>query len=566
MAVAKKLDELQIQTLQTREEAREGAHQTREEARQIREEARQIRAAVAKLEARQLLSSPSRAELGRSIWEACQSKSEGIAEAVRHSSPTPFLSPEDHLALKAQYKLHSGSQENVWVALLTPRLMELVATLSPNKVLVNSELIGWIRTEAEVKDFFQKPDLFVCDPVAFLRGEAPRTSDKSSASSKYAASLRTDAFLFGSCAWPLRDAVLCLFEAKVKIDLHEAIGEVFSKAQNLLRGTTMAALKCCLFDMEVMYLLSFTSTGLLSSQRFPLHAPGSFQAIANFVLPPSAVEPGWLRTTRQLCAAFNVAPVLGAAFLGSGAHGKVFRVQSLSAAMPASSSAACLSASAASVVTTESASSARPASTFALKVVDRRHQDSLDAEHLKLQRLLSSAPSRLTCLPSFVSPVVSHATDRSGEPLGSGLLLQPVGEWVWAQRPSNSQSVFSEVLDALLQLHQFGVVHGDARLENLVRVDGGRLVWIDFRECQIQAEQELQRWWDLRTCLQNFARHHHRSTMEDTAFGALRSQYAAVGAALSHSAWEDFKRAAWKEVIKLPSVTCTHDGRTAVAN
>jgi len=544
-AVVKKLDMLHLE-----------AHEARAEARQTREEARQIRAAVAKLEAGQFLSSPSRAELGRSIWEACQSKTEGIAAAIRSSSPAPLLSLEEHAALKAQYKANSGSKENAWVALLTPRLTDLVATLSPPKVLVNSELIGWIRTEAEVKDFFQKPDLFVCDPVALLRGDPPRVTDQSSASSRFAASLRTDAFLFGSCAWPLRDAVLCLFEAKVQIDLHEALGEVFSKAQNLLRGTATAALKCCLFDMERMYLLTFTSTGLLSSQRFALHAPGSFQAVADFVLPSSAREPGWLRTMRQLCAAFDVAPVLGAAFLGAGAHGKVFRVQSLSAA-----------ASAPAVPTAGSASSfsQQPASTFALKVVDRRHQDSLDAEHLKLQRLLgssfNSSSTTCTCLPSFVSPTVARATDLSGEPLGSGLLLQPVGEWVWAQRPSNCQTVLYEVLAALLQLHQSGVVHGDARLENLVRADGGRLVWIDFRECQIEAEQELQCWWDLRTCLHNFARHYHRSAVEDGAFEALRAQYAAVcsasshdssgtgGPLQSHRAWDDFKRAAWKAVV-----------------
>ncbi len=522
-AIAKKLDELQV-------------------------EARETRAAVAKLDAGQLLSSPSRAELGRSIWAACQFKTEGIAEAACNSSPTPLLSLDDHVELKAQYEANNGSHENVWVALLTPRLMELVATLSPHKVLVNSELIGWIRTEAEVKDFFQKPDLFVCDPVAFLRGKPPRTSDKSSASSKYAASLRTDAFLFGSCAWPLRDAVLCVIEAKVKIDLHEALGEVFSKAQNLLRGTTTAALKCCLFDMEMMYLLSFTSTGLLSSQRFPLSAPGSFQVVADFVLPPSTVDPGWLRTMRQLCADFKVAPVLGAAFLGSGAHGKVFRVESLPSAASASSPTAV-------VQRTASAASSHSLSTFALKVVDRRHQDSLDAEHLKLQQLLISACSSITCLPSFVSHAVSRATDSSGEPIGSGLLLQPVGEWVWAQQPSNSQAVLFEVLDALLQLHQHNVVHSDARLENLVRVDGGRLVWIDFRECQTGVGQEQQRWWDLRTCLHSFARHHHRSSMADAAFEALRAQYAAVCAVSSHTAswlpppkWNDFKLDAWNAV------------------
>jgi len=412
--------------------------------------------------------------------------------------------------------------------------MELVSALHPRKLLVNSELIGWVRTEAEISDFFQKPDLFVCDPVAYVAGARPRITDKSSVSSKYAASLRTDAFLFGSCAWPLRDAVLCLLEAKVKIELHEALGEVFSKAQNLLRGTTMASLKCCLFDMETMYLLVFTSTGLLSSQRFPLTALGSFQVVADFILSPAAVEPVWLRTMRQLCAAFDVVPVAGSAFLGSGAHGKVFRVQS-----PSSSSAA-------------SASLVEPPH-FALKVVDRRHQDSLDAEHLKLQRLITThAAAAHGVVPTFVSPTVRHTADPSGVPLGSGLLLQPVGEWVWSERPSNCQAVLFEVLGALVQLHQLGVVHGDARLENLVRVDGGRLVWIDFRECQLEATQELQRWWDLRTCLDSFSRHYRRSLSHEVDLGGLQEQYGRLWAAstplLSSSELLTFKQMAWERV------------------
>ena len=501
----------------------------------------ETRILVAHLQAGQVLSSPSRAELGRSVWEACQSKSEGISEASRIHAPTPLLTQAEHEALKERYKANSGSRENVWVALLTPRLMELVASFSPRKLLVNSELIGWVRTEADISNLFQKPDLFVCDPVAYVADAQPRTTDKSSASSKYAATLRTGAFVFGSCAWPLRDAVLCLLEAKVKIDLHEAIGEIFSKVQNLLRGTTMASFKCCLFDMESMYLFTFTNTGLLSSQHFPLIAPGSFRTVADFICPPSVIEPVWLRTVRQLCTAFDVEPVDGSAFLGSGAHGKVFRVQSH------------LSVSAASSGASSAVSPSHAVIPFALKIVDHRHQDSLDAEHLKLQRLLTSTANRLSILPTFVSPKVQHAIDpSSGSPLGSGLLLQPVGRWVWAERPSNIQAALYEVLDALVQLHQLDVVHGDARLENLLRVDD-RLVWIDFRECQIEASQELQRWWDLRTCLNNFIRHCRGDRTQQLEFEDLQEQYArlslfASGPSASSPDWPQFKQTVWKRI------------------
>ena len=120
--------------------------------------------------------------------------------------------------------------ENVWVALLTPRLMELIGDLPVPKILVNSELICWIHTEAEVVRNYQAPDMFVCDPVAFVNCTAPIVTDNSAESIKLAAGMRKDTFLFGKCEWLLRDSVLCLLEAKVKIVLNEAIGDCFFKA------------------------------------------------------------------------------------------------------------------------------------------------------------------------------------------------------------------------------------------------------------------------------------------------------------------------------------------------
>ena len=523
-------------------ELKESQQELKESQQELKDTQRETRAAVAQLQAAQVLSSPSRAELGRSLWEACQTRTQVIAETIRINSPAPFLTQVEHVELKAKYSANKGSKENVWVALLTPRLMELVAGFSPSKVLINSELIGWIRTEANLPNYFQKPDLFVCDPVGYIAAAWPHTTEKSSSSSQYAASLRTDAFMFGSCAWPLRDAVLCLLEAKVKIDLHEALGEVFSKMQNLLRGTLMASSKCCLFDMESMYLLTFTNTGLLSSQHFSLTGVGSFRAVAEFICPPNLVDPTWLRTVRQLCNAFKMDTVAGSAFLGSGAHGKVFRVRPLY-------STAMTSPSVSPSVTTASALSSPDARPFALKIVDHRHQDSLDAEHMKLRRLLNKPHS---ILPTFVSPTVQRVFDpSSGSPLGSGLLMRPVGQWVGAERPSNVEKIFGEVLDTLLQLHLLDVTHGDARLENLIRVEEGNLVWIDFRESQIEASQQQERWWDLRTCLSNFSRHFQNNVTHETDFTDLQSLYESFHTSatlLSSLEWLSFKRTAWKKI------------------
>jgi len=76
--------------------------------------------------------------------------------------------------------------------------------------------------------------------------------------------------------------------------------------------------------MQSIYLFTFTSTGLQSSQRIGWTSPGSLRTLLDFISPLGMVEPVWLRCLRQLCTLFNGQPVTGAAFLGTGAHGKVF--------------------------------------------------------------------------------------------------------------------------------------------------------------------------------------------------------------------------------------------------
>ena len=519
--ITDKLEQMQLETQAVRHETRAAQVETRAAQAETRAAVLQVQEQLAAQH--QPSSSPSHAELGRQTWDGCQSKSVGIDDSVSVAHPEPLLTLDQHQRLLIQFRSNPASKENVWVALLTPRLMELVAGLGPHKLLVNSELIGWVRTETRLSEYFQRPDLFVCDSMAYVAGSKPVLTDRSSESSRFAASLRTDAFLFGSIAWPLRDALLCLLEAKVKIQLNEAIGEVFAKAQNILRGTTMASIKCCLFDMQDMYLLTFTLTGLLSSHRFALTSPGSLHALSQYILPSQAdVDPPWLHTTRKLCTSFQVEPVVGRAFLGAGAHGKVFRVQGCAAARSQQSASSSSSGS----------NSASPLSeTFALKVVDRRHQDSLDAEHSKLQALLPlRSTTSCACLPAFVSAAVHRVMSSAGEPLGSGLLLQPVGDPVWPDHAQQSaKSALSKIIEALFRLHRLNVIHGDARLENIIQ-SAGELVWIDFRECQIEASMELQRRWDLRTCINNFLGHYHctRTEVSVDALEQLQLKYASL--------------------------------------
>ena len=559
------------------------------------------------------MSSPSAADLGRRVWESCQIKSERITGDVSSLQPAPILTAAAYKELHSKFECNpgaqqAGSKEQVWVALVTPTLMQLLASHIPHLRLVNSELIKWIRTESNLPDYFQKPDLFICDDVAYIAASPPLIQDKSSASNKYAASIRDPTFLFGSCAWPLRDAVRCLLEAKVKISIHENIGEIFPKIQNLLRYSHRASHKCVLFDITDIQLLTFTSTGLQSSQRFAWTDSGSAQMLLDFISPVGMLDPVWLSCLRCLCVHFHAQPVPGQSFLGAGAHGKVFRVrpvEDVSAASAAAAAAACSSSAAAgsasaaaSALSSELRASVLPgiapsgcervvnASCYALKVVDSTHLDSLDAERFKLHTIVCNqvqaaaasvtplaAPRVGRVLPTYVSDV-HRVSGVGGQPMGAGLLLAPVGSplslWNGSKQCSKTegQALLTELLDALLLLHRAGISHGDARLENVVRVasvaGGGslesegdtnagttentsHLVWIDFRESVYRSSVEAEQWWDFQVCLKSFFKHYHRkvdsepqwsnqSQLKDTYLAYVRDD-SGLTAGLVQAAW-----------------------------
>ena len=171
-------------------------------------------------------TSPSESERGATLVQHCSRKRDGLPP----SDQLPLLQPAALADLRRQM---AGGKENAWVALITPVLSDIVARATPGCILANSELIPWIRTAAEQTQFFQKPDLFACHRAAFVSGKRPVVNDRSAESTKLAESFRrpSESFLFGSCAWPLRDAVLCIFEAKLAIERNKDVGEMFPKGQ-----------------------------------------------------------------------------------------------------------------------------------------------------------------------------------------------------------------------------------------------------------------------------------------------------------------------------------------------
>lgn len=535
------------------------------------------------------LGSPSNSERGHSLLKHCSSVEEGItplmlqralnggatqraAAATGSSDPPlherPILSAAELQRLLG--KLDASYLEVELVALLTPTLLDVIRQLpDPDQLLVNSESLRWLRTESGVDDHFQKPDLFVCHRSAFVAGSSPAgTTDAATRAAQFRVDSATglEAFLLGRCAWQLREAVECIIEAKRrKMTLNEALGECFAKAQNLLRDSPRPTRKVVLFDAQCVQLLVFTSSGLLSLQKFEWTAPGSFVVLLDFLHTPPTAEPDWLCVLRGACSHFRVTLAPTNAFLGQGATGRVFQVLK---------SSTCLAGEDAEEEVKSAGAASAPRG-YALKVVEGgkqgEHITSLCREVEQLTRLLSTPEDRPVRrhLPRSCSELYTAYDPEGREQLGAAAMFEPVG--VSLGEAKRSESLWMEVCRALAALHAAGIWHGDPRLPNLVRVSASKpragatatrlasassstadaeLVWIDFRTSSHSATP-FDICFDCRVLLHSFFAH---VSKEDPRLDRLSKQYSVMldtlrGSAASFmselSAW---CQQAWREL------------------
>lgn len=535
------------------------------------------------------LASPSNSERGHSLLKHCSSKEEGISPSMLQRAlnggatkriaasgtsgiplrERPILSAAELQRLLG--KLDCSYLEVELVALLTPTLLDVVRQLpDPDQLLVNSESLRWLRTESGVEDYFQKPDLFVCHRSAFVVGSSPAgTTDAAlrAAQLRVESSSGVDAFLFGRCAWQLREGVECIIEAKRKrMTLNEALGECFAKAQNLLRDSPRPSRKVVLFDVQCIRLLVFSSSGLLSMQTFEWTAPGSFIVLLDFLHTPTTAEPDWLCVLRRACSHFQVSLAPSNAFLGQGATGRVFRVLK-----PSPRDADDEEGEA------KSAGSAEVSRAYALKVVEvgkqGEHITSLCREVEQLTRLLATPDDRPVRrhLPRSCSELYTAYDPEGREQLGAAAMFEPVG--VSLGEAKRSEPLWVEVCRALAALHAAGIWHGDPRLPNIVRTSATKpragatitrltstsspaaasdaeLVWIDFPTSSHSATP-FDACFDSRVLLQSFFAH---LSKEDPRFDRLAKQYSAMldtlrgGDASSVSELSAWCQQAWREL------------------
>lgn len=256
-------------------------------------------------------SDTSPPERGDQLLRDCQLKERGISQFTDEKQ---FISDAELEELNSRFRSFHNPNEDIYTALLTP-FFERLITDCPDYVFANSERIPWIHTVSNVRKNYQMPDGFICDKLAFVKHSPTLLSNRE------ADGIRENSFLFGECAWALRDALLCLVEIRLKFSINHAIGGIFSKVQNILRHSKyLVTAKVCLIWKKHMYLLNFTANGLISMHSFDINAPGSSEIIKKFIF---SRMPSWVRATRILCQKLGVHLVEDedSAFLGSGAHG-----------------------------------------------------------------------------------------------------------------------------------------------------------------------------------------------------------------------------------------------------
>ncbi|CAJ1944894.1 unnamed protein product [Cylindrotheca closterium] len=108
---------------------------------------------------------------------------------------------------------------------------------------------------------------------------------------------------------------------------------------------------------------------------------------------------------------------------------------------------------------------------FALKIVP-----DVDDNVAELQKQMSITNEATRKCPHLIVGVEEDSFRKFGK-LGAALLFSEVG---------NHYSSLSKkaIIDCLQELHENNVVHGDARVENIVCVNG-RAKWIDLRRAYI---------------------------------------------------------------------------------
>ena len=326
--------------------------------------------------------------------------------------------------------LEAQESEKMLDVFMTPFLSHVLGT--NGRVLVNCEDFAWVEVMSGHRKLNLKPDFAVAPAGYVVFKDPPHASE----GIKQARDESKSALHFGTPLWELRDSVIVL-ESKKKIS-SEGFGELLVYLRWIC-SPTFPTSRGMLFDATEFWLIECVEGVVTKRVISQWTTAGSVQLIRDFF--PLSV---WERAQVEACIKLGVA-VCDDGFLGAGGSGRVFKLK---------------------------AASARDQ--HALKVVLSANTYKLQVEHARLQN------RKLDCL---VTPTTDIAVV---EGVGAAYAMAPVGSPVCVS-PTNVRDIFN----SLKTLHDAKLVHGDARLANVV-FHRGKYVWVDVMlSCNSPLEVEI---------------------------------------------------------------------------
>ena len=335
------------------------------------------------------------------------------------------------LSAEEQTALSNMENEHQVVAFITPHLSKIFCDFELS--VFNSEEYKWIETSSETSKYNDKPDLLICHPA--ITSKKPPFQSQDTVLNQLR---ENNSFLYGILSdWKLRDAIGLTCEAKVSID-NKGFGEVINYGAHLCFGDKHASIttRLILFDKTQCWLVEVLKGHVSEVKTFKWRDAGSRTLLQKFVrLTPLT------KVLAQACNQFNVT-VEQDSFLGAGAFGYVFRAK-------------------------------RSDNKFvALKVVVGS-SDSTSMLRLEKERSIMNQAHGLC--PDTVMGIEEDGYAVLKD--GGALLMSKVGEHYSNLTPK-------DIVDSLKTLHDNGILHGDARLDNVVSVDR-KPVWVDFAESYV---------------------------------------------------------------------------------
>jgi hypothetical protein len=358
-------------------------------------------------------------------------------------------------------QLAQSKNENVVVALLMPLLRAVFQ--DSGRLIANSEDFEWPAIEDASP---RKPDFVIALPQ-FLRKKVWKPSHKTS-SSVVEARASDDGLIFGvpASASISGDAV---HEVEAKTDIgtpdgdtgNVGLGELKNymlariAAMNQSRWTEKRPLpnfiRSMLVGRKYFWLVMMDTEGgtLTRVQWGEWTDPGSADAIRRF-FPlldwESAVAGVFDQLTDHGVATYDQfnagSDEPDSAVLGQGGMGRVFRASMRDCQV-------------------------------AVKIVLPAQAEQLETEFNTLKKLESRSLPLVKPCSEFIY----------GKSFGAGYALLPVGKRSLEGKLGTDQVLAA--FHSLLELHTNGVVHGDARLANLLQDEDGKLIWTDVASANL---------------------------------------------------------------------------------